>query len=443
MTKSWPLGLRAMPATIACAHQLVALRRAQRPAQVGRVLLAQAHVHGAGAGHPHAVAALAEIVGQRRDEAEPAAGLRDLARSAPARRSGRGCRSASSARPAGRGPATAAGTGRSGRRSISPSGMVSISVRSKPSAPHQATIRSSSSSLTPLSATALILTWSPAAFAASIPAITLSNLPQRVIASNRSRSQRVQRDVDPPHARPCQSPANRAELAAVGGERQLVQRAAAHVPAELLDQPHHVAPDQRLAAGEPDLAHAQADERRAQPVQLLQRQQLGLGQERHVLGHAVDAAEVAAVGDRHPHVADGPAERVDHHRQQPPRSVYARADRSRMWASCERCPPAAGRVPMRIAFRAAPHRRGAARARDELQAAYATVAARGGRGRGGAGRRRLHAGDAARATSTARIPIYGMNLGTVGFLLNAYRPDGPARSGSPAADPRSTSTPCG
>ena len=35
-----------------------------------------------------------------------------------------------------------------------------------------------------------------------------------------------------------------------------------------------------------------------------------LGQEGHVLGHAIDAAEIAAVGDRDAQVADGALERV-------------------------------------------------------------------------------------------------------------------------------------
>ena len=51
---------------------------------------------------------------------------------------------------------------------------------------------------------------------------------------------------------------------------------------------------------------------RAQPLQLLERQDLGLGQEGHVLGHAIDAAEVAAVRHRDAQVGDVPAERVDH-----------------------------------------------------------------------------------------------------------------------------------
>src|SRR5262245_2207721 len=59
-------------------EQSVALGRAQRGAQIGGVFLAEAHVEGSRAGHPHSIAGFAEIVGQRRDEAEPAAGLDDV-----------------------------------------------------------------------------------------------------------------------------------------------------------------------------------------------------------------------------------------------------------------------------------------------------------------------------------------------------------------------------
>src|SRR5688572_33288415 len=59
-------------------QELVAFRRAERGAQIRRVLLAEAHVKRAGAGDAHAVAALAEIMGERRDEAYPAARLRHL-----------------------------------------------------------------------------------------------------------------------------------------------------------------------------------------------------------------------------------------------------------------------------------------------------------------------------------------------------------------------------
>src|SRR5208282_4862289 len=47
----------------------------QGGAQIGRILLAEAHIKGAGASHPDAVAALAEIMGQGRDKAEPPTGL--------------------------------------------------------------------------------------------------------------------------------------------------------------------------------------------------------------------------------------------------------------------------------------------------------------------------------------------------------------------------------
>ena len=46
-----------------------------------------------------------------------------------------------------------------------------------------------------------------------------------------------------------------------------------------MEQGHHAAPHQRLAAGQPDLLHAQADEDRAQPIQFLEAQHLGVRQE--------------------------------------------------------------------------------------------------------------------------------------------------------------------
>src|SRR5205823_10559270 len=56
-------------------EERIALRRAHGLAQIGGVVLAEAHVERARAGEPHAVAALAEVMGERRDHAEPPAGL--------------------------------------------------------------------------------------------------------------------------------------------------------------------------------------------------------------------------------------------------------------------------------------------------------------------------------------------------------------------------------
>src|SRR6185437_16169468 len=50
-------------------------RGAQRRTQIGGIVLAEAHIEHAGASQAHAVAAFAEIVAQRRDEAEPPPGL--------------------------------------------------------------------------------------------------------------------------------------------------------------------------------------------------------------------------------------------------------------------------------------------------------------------------------------------------------------------------------
>ena len=68
--------------------------------------------------------------------------------------------------------------------SILPIGIVSINVRSISFSPHQFTSVSNSLSLIPFNATVLILTFSPADLAASMPDSTLSNFPQRVISLN-------------------------------------------------------------------------------------------------------------------------------------------------------------------------------------------------------------------------------------------------------------------
>ena len=72
--------------------------------------------------------------------------------------------------------------------SISPSGMTSISVMSMPRPWAQAIMSGISSALTSRSATALILTFMPAARAAAMPSSTTGRSPRRVIARNLSGS---------------------------------------------------------------------------------------------------------------------------------------------------------------------------------------------------------------------------------------------------------------
>ena len=95
------------------------------------------------------------------------------------------------------------------------------------------------------------------------------------------------------------------EPAAVGGERQLLEAAAAEVARQTRKQPHDVAAHERLAAGDPQLVDPAGDKGGGDPVDLLQRQQVAAWQELHALRHAIGAAKVAAIRHRHPQIGDG------------------------------------------------------------------------------------------------------------------------------------------
>ncbi len=124
----------------------------------------------------------------------------------------------------------------------------------------------------------------------------------------------VEGDIDAAHAAIAQLRRIFGELAAVGRQGQLVEGPLAAQPAEAADEMHDVAADERLAAGQAQLPHAEANEGRADALQLLEAQDLRLRQEGHVLRHAIDAAEIAAVGDRHPQIGDPALIGVDQRR---------------------------------------------------------------------------------------------------------------------------------
>ena len=90
-----------------------------------------------------------------------------------------------------------------------------------------------------------------------------------------------------------------------------VERPALEMARQRAQEPHDVLAHERLAAGDAQFLDAAGDESRAQAVELLERQEVALGQERHVLRHAVDAAEVAAVRHRHAQIGDVAAEGID------------------------------------------------------------------------------------------------------------------------------------
>ena len=82
------------------------------------------------------------------------------------------------------------------------------------------------------------------------------------------------------------------------------------------DQLLDVAADERLAAGEADLLHAERHGRPRDARDLVEVEQLLAVEEpvvvaEHLLRHAVRAAEVAPVRDRDPQVAKGPAEGIE------------------------------------------------------------------------------------------------------------------------------------
>ena len=81
-----------------------------------------------------------------------------------------------------------------------------------------------------------------------------------------------------------------------------------------MDEVRQVAPQERLAAGQPDLVHAERREDIDERLDLLEVQDV-FAREPHIvrLGHAVAAAQVAAVGDRETEVAERPLMSVEDH----------------------------------------------------------------------------------------------------------------------------------
>ena len=99
------------------------------------------------------------------------------------------------------------------------------------------------------------------------------------------------------------------EQGAVGGEREIGH--AGHGR----EAPHQIrqsAPEQRLATGEPERGHAAARKGPHQTFHLLERED-GTARQPDVvlLGHAVAAAEIAAVGDGEAKRMEGTAEGID------------------------------------------------------------------------------------------------------------------------------------
>ena len=129
--------------------------------------------------------------------------------------------------------------------------------------------------------------------------------------------QRIQADRHAPEARIGERAGQRTERGPVRRERQ-VERPAVRSPerGQRRDERGELAPDERLAARDPQLLDAQCHERASRALDLLEAQDLVLGQERvvateHFLGHAIRAAEVAAIRDGDAQVVERPSERIE------------------------------------------------------------------------------------------------------------------------------------
>ena len=200
---------------------------------------------------------------QRSNEAEAAAGLGDTHSNARARRCGnRALRASSVRKPRAderqRQILVERGLRRF-RRAASPR---SASDPCRGRAPIRS-VRGSRPRSRPSSATALILIFRPAACAASIPAITWSSAPQRVMARNLSGSS-VSSDTlirRTPWA--ASSAAYLASCEPLVVSVELVKPLGSKMPGERVEQGRDTAADQRFAASQAKLAHPAPDEGRA------------------------------------------------------------------------------------------------------------------------------------------------------------------------------------
>ena len=296
------LGLAADGFQDRLAQRLVALAGAQRRAQVGGILLPQAHIQRAGAGQPHAVAAFAEIMRQRGDETQLAAGFLnlDIAR-----------RPAGLVGDVGQGEALRQLLAHQRQRQVLVHPVLIAEIAHRHDLDDRHVVAEAAAPGQHVAQLVLVhalqrdgvdLDLQPGRLGGGDAVQHLLEIAPAGDGGEFRRVQRVQRDVQPAHAGVIQLGCVFAELGAVGGQRQLVQPAALQMPAQAADQAHDIAADQRLAAGQAQLAHPHIDEGTAQPVQLLQRQHVLLRQEGHVLRHAIDAAQIAAVSDGNPEI---------------------------------------------------------------------------------------------------------------------------------------------
>jgi hypothetical protein len=119
----------------------------------------------------------------------------------------------------------------------------------------------------------------------------------------------VERDVDPAQAGLDERACEPVEQHAVRRQRQVAHTRRSR---EHADEHRELAANERLAAGQPHLVDSHRGEHGDQALKLFEGQHLVAPEPLETLGgHAVVAAEVALVGDRHAHAPDLAAPVVD------------------------------------------------------------------------------------------------------------------------------------
>jgi hypothetical protein len=92
--------------------------------------------------------------------------------------------------------------------------------------------------------------------------------------------------------------------------------------------------NQRLATSQSDLGNALADKGGGNRHQLVRVHNLAAGQKGHLLVHAVDATEVAAIGDRQPQIGDAAAMAIHQSRRWQTHTASAAASFSIRTGTC-------------------------------------------------------------------------------------------------------------
>lgn len=150
-------------------------------------------------------------------------------------------------------------------------------------------------------------------------------------------AQAVQADVDASEARRLQRRGELREARPVGRQGEFVEPGQAR---DALDERRQAGAHERLAAREPDPAHAERDERPRESGERVERQHVRARRESHVLRHAVHATEVAPVRHRQTHIRDSAAEAIDerarHRRARRRLAAGARFAAARAWLQTRR-----------------------------------------------------------------------------------------------------------